>query len=204
MLRSCDLLSIFDVLIFASTGMWLIMVAMVLWFAFNLWRSDICFNVQMQTSPALQLWFAFNLWRSDICFNHFLKFITEIVLWFAFNLWRSDICFNHNESRLCFLWVVICFQSLTFWYLLQHERAYRTPWMSCDLLSIFDVLIFASTLKGNINSVERLWFAFNLWRSDICFNPVLPEDKAIRVVICFQSLTFWYLLQLHPTSVSTI
>ena len=170
----CDLLSIFDVLIFASTASVPVLTTVTLWFAFNLWRSDICFNYCHGSDTELWLWFAFNLWRSDICFN--LRTWNNVVvrLWFAFNLWRSDICFNNNvhhsqpgelwfafnlwRSDICFnikitgtavSHVVICFQSLTFWYLLQHFLAQRLRWLRCDLLSIFDVLIFASTGNGN-------------------------------------------------------
>ena len=41
----------------------------------------------------------------------------------------------------------------------------------------------------------KLWFAFILWSTDICYNDTFHHPLVWPVVICFHSLIYWYLLQ---------
>ena len=91
--------------------------------------------------------------------------------------------------------VVICFHSLIYWYLLQHCEAFQTLLFRCDLLSFFDLLIFVTTSQQRSLACHRLWFAFILWSTDICYNIQHDIFQRVFVVICFHSLIYWYLLQ---------
>ena len=142
-------------------------------------------------------------------------------LWFAFVLWIYDICHNPYPSIPSNPLVVICFRSLNLWYLPQLNALKSKYAEGCDLLSFFEFMIFATTLKIFSWSNTLLWFAFVLWIYDIChnsnkwplfrtllwfafvlwiydichnswnFNKIPPP-----VVICFRSLNLWYLPQL--------
>jgi len=140
------------------------------------------------------LWFAFILWPTDICYTLPFRFLTAFELWFAFILWPTDICYTYNDIANELSIVVICFHSLTYWYLLHwlwQELAYL---MRCDLLSFFDLLIFATLLAVGSVPKNVLWFAFILWPTDICYTHFLFIEHIGSVVICFHSLTYWYLL----------
>jgi len=199
---SCDLLSFFEQLIFATTFDWVCSFAAELWFAFILWTTDICNNnsyyiisnsfvvicfhslnnwyLQQLTHPSLQaarccdllsffeqlifattltggntiktkLWFAFILWTTDICNNTPNGKELRHKLWFAFILWTTDICNNRILSGRATGRVVICFHSLNNWYLQQLATIVGIIVLSCDLLSFFEQLIFATTRWSNRN-----------------------------------------------------
>ncbi len=118
-------------------------------------------------------------------------------MWFAFDLWNSDIC--HSCPFLYPEWsfVVICFRSLKFWYLSQYQLKTYQLTSGCDLLSIFEILIFVTVLVLFAHLKILLWFAFDLWNSDICHSTDISQCRSHYVVICFRSLKFWYLSQSH-------
>ena len=241
------MLSFFDLLIFVTTTPIRSEFICLLWFAFILWSTDICYNGEATKRPHSALWFAFILWSTDICYNRgpvvprpravvicfhsliywyllqqsllvglslsgcdllsffdLLIFVTTrydeltaaIRLWFAFILWSTDICYNQGIGGSCKDWVVICFHSLIYWYLLQLNLKTNESKISCDLLSFFDLLIFVTTHADSFYQRGMLWFAFILWSTDICYNIFLSRALQDKVVICFHSLIYWYLLQL--------
>ncbi len=69
-------------------------------------------------------------------------------------------------------------------------------YVSCDLLSFFELLIFTTTLKKRFFLLSKLWFAFILWTTDIYNNFRKLSEYLNTVVICFHSLNYWYLQQL--------
>ena len=77
---------------------------------------------------------------------------------------------------------MICFRTLIFWYLWQHQVAHSRYRRSCDLLSYFDILIFMTTLPVLYSPVIMLWFAFVLWYSDIYDN--LTKLSIINNICC--------------------
>ena len=91
---------------------------------------------------------------------------------------------------------MICFHSLIYWYLLQRKVTTDLFKSCCDLLSFFDLLIFVTTVIVAAIRPCMLWFAFILWSTDICYNLAHHHTIPGRVVICFHSLIYWYLLQL--------
>ena len=143
--QGCDLLSFFEFMIFATTV-----------FSYT------------AGAPGCDL----------LSFFEFMIFATTIALytnfnaplWFAFVLWIYDICHNWDRHHPGHSTVVICFRSLNLWYLPQPPL---WPWLvsvSCDLLSFFEFMIFATTIALYTNFNAPLWFAFVLWIYDICHN----------------------------------
>ena len=96
--------------------------------------------------------------------------VNLIQLWFAFVLWIYDICHNNLTPAHMPRTVVICFRSLNLWYLPQLISKYYSDTDSCDLLSFFEFMIFATTRCCKVASITKLWFAFVLWIYDICHN----------------------------------
>ena len=90
---------------------------------------------------------------------------------------------------------MICFHSLNYWYLQQHEAFAEFCPLGCDLLSFFELLIFTTTACYFLSCVIVLWFAFILWTTDIYNNHYLRAFSWSPVVICFHSLNYWYLQQ---------
>ncbi len=171
----CDLLSFFDLLIFDTTVIRELTARILLWFAFILWSTDIWYNL-LRISPTIAL------------------------LWFAFILWSTDIWYNCCLERLEVYYVVICFHSLIYWYLIQHIWHFANGSGSCDLLSFFDLLIFDTTRLLWSEPVDPLWFAFILWSTDIWYNRCFSSSNFFGVVICFHSLIYWYLIQPFTSS----
>ena len=107
------------------------------------------------------------------------------LLWFAFNLWDTDIYNNWMMHTQLVKPVVICFQSLRYWYLQQQISAKFMSSSRCDLLSIFEILIFTTTGASGLFGVVALWFAFNLWDTDIYNNEWLLENYPAQLWFAF-------------------
>ena len=119
----------------------------------------------------------------------------DLKLWFAFDLWISYICNNNYLDQFQNVTVVICFRSLNILYLQQPQHLRIDKSNCCDLLSIFEYLIFATTVAGKYDNRIMLWFAFDLWISYICNNAIFFLTSNRAVVICFRSLNILYLQQ---------
>ena len=145
-----------------------------------------------------------HLLRCDLLsFFEILIFVTvtdvcaslNLLLWFAFILWNIDICYSSDAKFLIRWFVVICFHSLKYWYLLQLnemilgksqgcdllsffeilifvtvQKKFISAIASCDLLSFFEILIFVTVRKRLVYVYQELWFAFILWNIDICYS----------------------------------
>ena len=167
---SCDLLSVCSLKIFASIEGAGAVAAFRLWFAFSLFFEDICINLAGRhiSLSRVVICFQFVLWRylhqwnfrkcvSDfscdllsVCslkiFASICPYIVPVCLklWFAFSLFFEDICIN------CWTWpvecdrVVICFQFVLWRYLHQSGVTKAMSEISCDLLSVCSLKIFAS------------------------------------------------------------
>ena len=117
-------------------------------------------------------------------------------LWFAFILWFIDISHSWYWCAKERSGVVICFHSLIYWYFTQHGELPCIFFVSCDLLSFFDLLIFHTANTPANHYPPTLWFAFILWFIDISHSFQNVIKKAELVVICFHSLIYWYFTQL--------
>ena len=113
-------------------------------------------------------------------------------MWFAFDLWNTDIDNNGVPSHHARAPVVICFRSLKYWYWQQPFVFLAFHHNCCDLLSIFEILILTTTINFPSACAKWLWFAFDLWNTDIDNNNVKNTTDDRRVVICFRSLKYWY------------
>ena len=221
LLKCCDLLSFFELLIFTTTRNSQYVIRTWLWFAFILWTTDIYNNmlhIGVLFRCVVICFHSLNYWYLQqhsplnnhvlngcdlLSFFELLIFTTTSVqeygkyikLWFAFILWTTDIYNNIKRAIRYWDYVVICFHSLNYWYLQQHGFFWGWATRSCDLLSFFELLIFTTTFHDGVGAEELLWFAFILWTTDIYNNLLFTFNNSLAVVICFHSLNYWYLQQ---------
>ncbi len=141
-------------------------------------------------------------------------------LWFAFVLWIIFDWYQRAPPAILQPLVVICFRSLNYLWLIPtfgfHKIFGRWLWFAFVLWIIFDwyqlILKLRSTLSVVIcfrslnylwliptvtqcaRCFVQLWFAFVLWIIFDWYQPVSVQCHLPRVVICFRSLNYLWLI----------
>ncbi len=168
-----------------------------------------------------QLWFAFVLWTTFDWYQHrcfYLWWLVGCDLLSFFELLLIDT--NTGNQWEEFGSVVICFRSLNYFWLIPTYQMANTPINSCDLLSFFELLLIDTNNKdfeaggGTVVICFRslnyfwliptftpsnclavpLWFAFVLWTTFDWYQLLQLVDFAYKVVICFRSLNYFWLI----------
>ncbi len=219
----------------------------VLWFAFVLWTT---FDWYQQPPAAYahckccDLLSFFELLLIDI--NRSLQNLRHLQLWFAFVLWTTFDWYQQVGSWLvgskccdllsffelllidinfliwsyCTSYVVICFRSLNYFWLISTVMPENKMHLSCDLLSFFELLLIdintsilymqdilvvicfrslnyfwlISTPFKNTPITRMLWFAFVLWTTFDWYQHRTYRNSYSSVVICFRSLNYFWLI----------
>ena len=124
--------------------------------------------------------------------------ILSCLLWIAFKMYLS----NGNHSLICIsfshLSVVNCFQNVSFQWKSQRHLQWHETYRSCELLSkcIFPMEITALVLIFYCH--YQLWIAFKMYLSNGNHSHLIRQLLILRVVNCFQNVSFQWKSQRKP------